>query len=192
MKINEIPSNIVSKLGAVLPKWKPGETEKLIHQLDKASSVMYEVELLLEEISKCESKLEELETLRKAPPKKRTRIPLVGRLFQPSEEALKAELTDQITAYRSMLAGLNGHLLQIVLHQCKEFQFLGSYLYPVAVSELKQLISTGAAETLPDAIQLYEDSLARRRGDPAGQAFLRKQEDQAKRMAKVLKEAHTM
>lgn len=187
MKEKTVQKTITQRVGALLPKWKPSETEKLIAQMDAASVVMSEVELLLEEIQKCEEKLAELEAARKAPGRA-SRIPVLRHILRAGEPD-KAELQSQITAYRSMLAGLNGHLLQIVLHQCKDFAFLGDYLYPVAVSELKASLTSGAAETLADAINLYETHW---RAGRVEQAAAKRKEFQEKRMAKVLHEARTM
>lgn len=188
MKGQTIPKIITQRVGALLPKWKPSETEKLIAQMDAASVVMSEVELLLEEIQKCEEKLVELEAAQKAP-SRASRIPVLRHIVNAAGRGDKEELKSQVTAYRSMLAGLNGHLLQIVLHQCKDFAFLGDYLYPVAVSELKASLTSGAAETLADAINLYE---TRWRAGRVEQAAAKKKEFQAKRMAKILHEARTM
>ncbi|MCD8367160.1 MAG: hypothetical protein LUC48_03945 [Clostridiales bacterium] len=170
---------------------RPSETEKLLARLDEASVVMSEVELLLDEIAKCEEKLDDLNLALKHPAKK-SRIPLLRHFLNATSNTDEGEVKSQILAYRSMLAGLNGHLLQIVLHQCKDFQFLGDYLYPVAVSELKSYLSNGKAQTLEEALGLYEANLARWRSDAAEQGHVRRADDQAQRMAKVLKEARTM
>lgn len=187
----EQPKGLLGQIGARLPKWKPTEAEKLLHTLDDASKVMSEVELLLEELDKCEEKLAELEALRNAP-KRVSRIPILRHLLNASRDVETADLQGQISAYRSMLAGLNGHLLQIVLHQCKDYLFLGNYLYPIAVSELKNAISSGAAENLNGAIALYENTLARWTESQTEQGKLKKQQAQARRMEKVLREARTM
>lgn len=187
----EQPKGLLGRIGARLPKWKPTEAEKLLHTLDDASKVMSEVELLLEELDKCEEKLAELESLRSAP-KRVSRIPILRHLLNASRDVETADLQGQISAYRSMLAGLNGHLLQIVLHQCKDYLFLGNYLYPIAVSELKSAISSGAAEDLNGAIALYESTLARWTESQTEQGKLKKQQAQARRMEKVLREARTM
>lgn len=190
----EQPKGLVGQIAARMPKlpqWKPTETDKLKHTLDEASKVMSEVELLLEEIEKCEEKLSELEGLKRQP-RKVSRIPILRHLLNASRDVETADLESQITAYRSILAGLNGHLLQIVLHQCKDYLFLGNYLYPVAVSELKNAITSGAAENLNEAIALYENTLARWTSSGTEQGTLKKQRYQATRMAKLLKEARTM
>ncbi|MCC8099962.1 MAG: hypothetical protein LIO78_07895 [Clostridiales bacterium] len=170
---------------------RPSETEKLLARLDEASAVMGEVELLLDEIAKCEEKLDELDLALKHPAKK-SRIPILRHVLNATSNTDEAEVKSQILAYRSMLAGLNGHLLQIVLHQCKDFLFLGDYLYPVAVSELKSYLSTGNAQTLEEALGLYEANLARWRSGTTEQGRVRRADEQARRMAKVLKEARTM
>ncbi|MCD8126115.1 MAG: hypothetical protein LUD82_01145 [Clostridiales bacterium] len=170
---------------------RPSETEKLLARLDEASAVMGEVELLLDEIAKCEEKLDELDLALKHPAKK-SRIPILRHFLNATSNTDAAEVKSQILAYRSMLAGLNGHLLQIVLHQCKDFLFLGNYLYPVAVSELKSYLSTGNAQTLEEALGLYEANLARWRSGSTEQNRVRRADEQARRMAKVLKEARTM
>ncbi|MCD7917877.1 MAG: hypothetical protein LUF84_05415 [Clostridiales bacterium] len=170
---------------------RPSETEKLLTRMDEASAVMSEVELLLDEIAKCEEKLEELEQALKHPAKK-SRIPILRHFLNATSNTDEAEVKSQILAYRSMLAGLNGHLLQIVLHQCKNLLFLGDYLYPVAVSELKDYFSTGKAQTLEEALGLYEANLARWRSGTTEQSKVRRVDDQARRMTKVLKEARTM
>ncbi len=170
---------------------RPSETEKLLARLDEASAVMGEVELLLDEIAKCEEKLDELDLALKHPAKK-SRIPILRHFLNATSNTDAAEVKSQILAYRSMLAGLNGHLLQIVLHQCKDFLFLGNYLYPVAVSELKSYLSTGKAQTLEEALGLYEANLARWRSGSTEQNRVRRADEQARRMAKVLKEARTM
>lgn len=182
---------LLGRIAARLPKWKPTEAEKLLHTLDDASKVMSEVELLLDEIETCEGKLAELEALKKAP-RRASRIPILRHLVNASQNVETADLQGQISAYRSILAGLNGHLLQIVLHQCRDFLFLGNYLYPIAVSELKSSLASGAAEDLSGAITLYEATLARWSETQSEQGRLKKQRTQAARMAKVLKDVKNL
>lgn len=188
---NQQPKHFLSTLLSRLPKRKPTEAETLLHTLDDATPVMSEVELLLEEMHKCREKLAELEALRDAP-RKASRIPVLRHLVNASRNVETADLQSQISAYRSMLAGLKGHLLQIVLHQCRSFLFLGDYLYPIAVSELKKALASGAAETLQEAIDEYEATLARWRENKAEQGRLKKQEAQAREMAEILREAKFM
>lgn len=185
------PKHFFDVLLSRLPKRKPTEAETLLHTLDDASVVMSEVELILEEMHKCREKLAELEALR-SEPRKRSRVPILRHLVNASRDVETADLQSQIAAYRSMLAGLRGHLLQIVLHQCKPFLFLGDYLYPIAVSELKKALSTGAAENLQEAIAEYETTLARWRGNRSEQGRLKKQKVEAREMADILREARLM
>lgn len=185
------PKHFFDAILSRLPKRKPTEAETLLHTLDDASVVMSEVELLLDEMHKCREKLAELESLREQP-RKKSRIPILRHLVNASQDVETADLQSQISAYRSMLAGLRGHLLQIVLHQCKPFLFLGDHLYPIAVSELKKSLSSGAAETLQEAIDGYEAMLARWREDKAEQGRLKKQEAEAREMAEILREARLM
>lgn len=162
---------------------KKSELETLIHQLDKAVPVMEEMELLMEEKFLCEQKLRELQYQLDHPPKT-AKLPLVSKIMKVSSPA---ELRSQMAAYRSMEAGLEGHMLQLVMHQCRDFSFLGNYLYPVAVGELVRILENGFADNLHDAIGLYEDQLERWRNSDTKFEVLRKAQMQAEYMEKLLK-----
>lgn len=162
---------------------KKSELESLIRQLDKAVPIMEEMELLMEEKFLCEHKLRELQ-YQLDHPSKTAKIPLVSHIMKVSSPA---EIRSQIAAYRSMEAGLEGHMLQLAMRQCKDFAFLGNYLYPVAVGEIVRVLEDGSADNLHDAIGLYEAQLERWRNSETKFEVLRKAQMQAEYMEKLLK-----
>ncbi|MCD7822247.1 MAG: hypothetical protein LUG64_08575 [Clostridiales bacterium] len=162
---------------------KRSELMALNRQMDKVTPVMEELELLMDEYQVCDQKLRELND-HLAHPSPAARLPIVAQLTRQPDPA---ELKSQIAAYSTMRAGVEGHMLQLVRHQCKDFSFLGSYLYPVAVGEISRYLEDGAAEDLHTAIGLYEDQLERWRETGSEGERLRKAQWQAEYMAKLLK-----
>ncbi|MCD7837822.1 MAG: hypothetical protein LUG65_02775, partial [Clostridiales bacterium] len=117
-------------------------------------------------------------------PSPAARLPSVA---QRPRQPDPAELKSQLAAYRTMRAGVEGHMLQLVRHQCKDFTFLGSYLYPVAVGEISRYLEDGVAEDLHTAIGLFEDQLERWRETGSEGEQLRKAQWQAEYMGRLLK-----
>lgn len=162
---------------------KRSELDALTRKLDKAVPIMEEMELLMEEKFLCDEKLREIR-YRLEHPSKTTKIPLVSQIIKATSPD---ELKSQMAAYRTMQAGLDGHMLQLVMHQCKDLMFLGTYLYPVAVGEIVRSLEDGAADSLHDAIGLYENQLERWRSSGINAELLRKAQMQSEYMEKLIK-----
>lgn len=163
---------------------KRTEQDTIIRQLNQAAPMMEELALLMEEKTVCHHKLRELQ-YKLDHPVKAAKVPLISCLCKGSTSD---ELKNQIAAYRSMEAEIDGHMFQLVLHQYKKLRFLGTYFYPVAVTELTRFLEDGTAKNLHEAIGLYEAELERWRSSGANSGMLKKAHIQAKYMDQVLKE----
>lgn len=173
-KVRSVLSNVTKRT----------EQDNLIRQLNQAAPMMEELALLMEEKTVCHHKLRELK-YKLDHPVKAAKVPLVACLCKGSTSD---ELKNQIAAYRSMEAGIDGHMYQLVLHQYKKLSVLGAYFYPVAVTEITRFLEDGTAENLHDAIGLYEEELERWRSSGSNAGMLKKARAQAEYMEKVLTE----
>lgn len=163
------------------------ECERALKRLRGARQSLDEIELLLEEKALCERKLEELQ-YRLDRVSSAAELPVVARLLK--QEARTEDLQQQMAAYRSMRTGLEVHLFQLLLRERKRLGMLGRYFYPVAAEELELILASGEAESLHDAIRLYEEELERWRTSPQQAERLKRACQQAEQMEELLEQVN--